>query len=321
VSPPDRAHPRPIDPLAPGQAGRYVDDAVVVERRPRTSSGAASGSVRTEHFDVRVDGGRLTVVHDLPADAIDNDLGGLLARELFAPGWVSGAEVFERLMTGLVRSSRTDPLSGWELFYRNTLDRLRDADAALPRPGAPPTHGSIDDFAHVYRRAAGLARGTSVLELGCCFGFLSLLLDAAGHAVTATDVNPGTVRLLRAVAPRLGARLDVHRVDATGVRLPGSAFDTVLAIHLLEHLDAAEGEVMVEEALRLAQRRVIIAVPLEAVPDETYGHRRAFDLEALRDVGAATGWPFEVADHHGGWLVLDRVSHASGGRGRAAADW
>lgn len=304
-----RARPSPIDPLAPGPAGQYSDDVVVVERRPRTPAGAAIGAVRTEHFDVRVDGGRLTVVHDLPARAIDNDLGGLLARELFVPGWVTGADVFERVMTGVVRSSRTDPLGGWELFYRNTLDRLRaadaDADAATPGPDRP-AHGSIADFAHVYRRAAALVDGASVLELGCCFGFLSLLLDAAGHEVTATDVSAGTVRLLRAVASRLGAGLDVHRADATGVRLPGEAFDTVLAVHLLEHLDAAEGEAMVDEALRLARRRVVVAVPFEAVPDETYGHRRAFDVATLRAVGAATGWPFEVADHHGGWLVLDR---------------
>ncbi|MER2242522.1 MAG: SAM-dependent methyltransferase, partial [Rhodococcus sp. (in: high G+C Gram-positive bacteria)] len=35
------------------------------------------------------------------------------------------------------------------------------------------------------------------------------------------------------------------------------------------------------------------------------GHIRTFDLESLQAVGRQTGAPFEVFEHHGGWLVLD----------------
>jgi hypothetical protein len=37
-----------------------------------------------------------------------------------------------------------------------------------------------------------------------------------------------------------------------------------------------------------------------------WGHVRTFDHAALQTLGEATGHPFQVTDHHGGWLVADR---------------
>jgi hypothetical protein len=31
---------------------------------------------------------------------------------------------------------------------------------------------------------------------------------------------------------------------------------------------------------------------------------RTFDLPALEELGRSTGRPFEVFEHHGGWLVI-----------------
>ena len=79
----------------------------------------------------------------------------------------------------------------------------------------------------------------------------------------------------------------------------------MLAIHLLEHLDPAHGGQVLSEALRLAARRVVVAVPLEEEADETYGHVRTVSLDDLRRWGRTTGLAFDVHEHHGGWLVLD----------------
>lgn len=321
----------PIDPFAAAPAGRYADAFVVVERVQGGRSRHRPHGVRTEHFDVGRDGDRLRVRHDLDPREVDDDLGGLVARELVAPGWVSGSEVFERIFTGLVLTGHADATDAWESFYRNTLRRL-DALVGPPSPGTsargaqtrrrsaghtgdrPPAadpaggaaHGSLADYAPVYARAEALVRGSSVLELGCCFGFLSLRLARAGCTVTGSDVVAGTVRLLATMASRLGIPLGTCVADATRVPLPGACVDTVLLAHLLEHLDADDGVRAVAEACRLARHRVLVAVPYEDLPDPAYGHVHTVDAEVLRTLGARSGWDAMVHDHHGGWLVLDR---------------
>jgi SAM-dependent methyltransferase len=291
------ARPRAIDPLQRSRTpGRYVDDVVVVQRDGRVPSRA----VRTAHFATWTQDGKVHVSHALPHDRIDNDLAGLIAEELFAPGWLGSSDVFERVLTGVVLGSADDPSTAWEQFYANTLRRLCN-----PGTGAPATPGSLDAYAPVYTHATSLVGGGRVLELGCCFGFLSLQL--ATHArVTASDVTPNTVRLLAGVARRLERRLDTIICDAARVPSADAAYDTVLAIHLLEHLEVDHGAAVVAEMLRLARTRVVVAVPFEEEPTAAFGHVRVFGLDDLRAIGSASGWSYSCYEHHGGWLVLDR---------------
>lgn len=283
--------PRPIDPLRGGGHDRYDDDLVTVER----GGAPAPHAAHTRHFATWTEHDRLHVVHRLPPDQIDNDLAGLVSDELFDPGWLTGGDVFERVFSGIVISSAADATSAWELFYRNTLERLR-------HPGAT---GSLAEYAPVYAHALSLVPSGTVLELGCCFGFLSLQL-AEQAQVTASDVTPNTVRLLGQVARRLGVGLDTLICDAARVPRPDASHDTVLAIHLLEHLEESHAELVVAEMLRLARRRVVVAVPFEDEPAAAYGHLRCFDLAVLETMGRASGWRYRTYEHHGGWLVLER---------------
>jgi SAM-dependent methyltransferase len=297
--------PRPILPLAAGLPGRYEDDRVVVERASGARRRQQFGWVRTPHFEMGRQGHRIHVVQWLPTSRIDDDLTGLLADELFDPGWVSGADAFERIFAGVVISSLDDPLDGWELFYRNTLDRLLQ-----PAPGMTASHGSIDGYRPVYQRAVSLVPPGEVLELGCCFGFLSLQMAARGDVhVVASDVSAGTVSLLDAVQHRLDADVRTLVADAARVPLPDRNVDTVLAVHLLEHLDDGDCTAVMAEALRLARHRVVIAVPFEAEPSAELGHVRVFDLESLAGLAGdlPSGWRAKVSVHHGGWLIIDRT--------------
>lgn len=285
---------RPIEPLRPTAApGRYEDDLVVVRR-----GFDVPGGVRTEHFSVAEQHGRLHVGHRVPAERLDDDLTGLLADELFAPGWVVGSSTFERIFAGTVLTSGPDPLSSWELFYRNTLGRL----AAGPRGS-----GSMAAYAPVYEHALTLVEPGATLDLGSCFGFLPLMLAARGTGeVIASDVAAGTAGLLAAVSERLGTPLRTLAADAARVPLPSAGADTVTAIHLLEHLDQEHGAAVVAEALRLARRRVVIAVPFEAECTTAYGHVRTFGAPDLRTMGEASGVSWRIEEHHGGWLVLEK---------------
>lgn len=293
----------PIDPFAPTRAGLYRDALVEVRALGPIRGRRSLHMVRTEHFDVTAVDGRICVGHAVPADRLDDDLAGLLADELFGPGWLRGSELFERIFTGVVRTFADDPLQAWEAFYRNTLARI---DSCLARPAATAARGgTVADYAPVYGHAQSLLAAGSVLELGCCFGFLSLRLAKAGRATTASDVSPGAVRLLAAVAERLGVPLQTQVADAARFPASGPCADTVLAIHLLEHLDPAHGDRVVEEAIRLARRRVVIAVPLEEEADETWGHVRTVSMTDLLDWGRRSGRAHDVHEHHGGWLVIE----------------
>jgi SAM-dependent methyltransferase len=232
--------------------------------------------------------------HGIRLDEINNDLADWIAVDLVTPGLIEPS-AFERTFVSVVLSTAPDPAQAWTAFYRNTLDAL----AGGGEPG-----GTNAGMAPVHDRAVELAVG-SVVELGCCFGFLSLALAAAGHDVTAVDLSVGTVRLLASAAPALGRPLRTVAGDATAVPLAGGSADTVFAVHLLEHLPPGVDAVVLAEMLRLARHRVVVAVPYEDVPDVAWGHVRTFDAAALDALGATTGRPYRVEDHHGGWLVID----------------
>lgn len=291
-----------IDPLEPLVDGIYRDDLVEVAAQHGPTPRRELHTVRTPHFDLTPAGPRVLVTHRVRPEEIDDDLSALLAAELFRPGWLRGAELFEHLFTGVVLTSDPDPLAGWERFYRNTLDRVRQALGTSAARGA---HGAIADYAPVYAHAERQLAPGSVLELGSCFGFLALRLAEAGREVMASDVSAGAVELLATIAPRLGITLTARVADAARVPLPDRSADNVLAVHLLEHLDPDVGDRVVAEALRLARRRVVVAVPLEDVADETWGHVRTVSLADLTAWGEASGLPYRVLQHHGGWLVID----------------
>ena len=186
----------PIDPLQACLDGAYVDEVVEVRAQGPVPPRRALHTIRTEHFDVHNDRDLLHVGHRVPPELVDDDLAGLLADELFGPGWLRGPEVFERIFTGIVRTSRSGALDSWELFYRNSMARIEQRiDDHTGVAQGSDRHGTIANYAPVYARAEQLLAPGSVLELGCCFGFLSLRIAASGRRTTASDLSPGTSRL------------------------------------------------------------------------------------------------------------------------------
>jgi Methyltransferase domain len=286
-----------VDPFAPAEAGSFRASGVRVRRRVgshRTHSDRHS--VCTPRFCARRHGGVLDVEHDLRPDELSDELAVLLAEELDDTGVLDGQAEFELVLTGIVRSTVDGAMPAWLRFYRNSLDRLEDGVAA---------------FAPVHEHAASLLVGSRVVDLGSCFGFLPLRVAAAGMDVVATDLSVPTMKLLARVSRTLRRRVPTICCDAACVPLPDRDADTVTVVHLLEHLTPGAADDVLEEALRLARRRVVVAVPFEDEPRACYGHIQRFDIAALRRLAVRlrrrhSGLRAGVHEYHGGWLILDR---------------
>ncbi|MGW6331790.1 mycofactocin oligosaccharide methyltransferase MftM [Nocardia rhamnosiphila] len=285
------------DPLAESPEAAY-DDGVV--RVAVLGSGQNAPGVDTVHFRVHARAGRVVVHHRLPPERVDNDIAELIADELFRTGLVAGTDMFERILVGVVRSSAGAALPAWDGFYRNTLAKIRGHWSGIGASGT-----QLAGMAPVYRRAADLVGPGRVLDIASCFGFFPMLLAETGRTVVASDLSRGGMRLLAAVAERRGVAVGTLTCDGAAVPLPPRSVPTVTVLHLLEHLDPYHARAVLAEAIRIAQRRVVVAVPFEEEPDPVYGHMQTFDLPELQVLGLETGLPHSVSEYHGGWLVLD----------------
>jgi len=254
-------------------------------------------SVQTPHFLIADGRVRARAPH-----GISNELADHIAAELVPLGLVPDGPAFERVFVDAVLSTQPDPNRAWAAFYGNTLRRLRHADGAGT--------GSVATFARIYERALSLVRGTTVLDVGCCFGFLPLLAAERDPRlkVIGTDLVPAAAALAGRISRARGGRARFAAANLLALPIGDMAVDTVLAVHVLEHLPAEASAPALAQLRRVARQRVVIAVPLEEVPDPTFGHLQAFDLPRLAELGPDPGWSRTVHAADGGWLILDRVS-------------
>ena len=252
-------------------------------------------SIKTPHFIIQ-DG---NVQPRFPS-GISNELADHITTELVPLGLVPDGSAFEQIFVAAVLATESDPMRAWAVFYRNTMRRLRRAE----RDGT----GCVATFARIYAHALSLICGTIVLDVGCCFGFLPLLAaERYPHLkVIGADLVPATVGLVGGVCQARASRARFLAADLLALPFAAEAVDTVLAVHVLEHLPSGACRPALAQLRRVARRRVIIAVPLEETPDPTFGHLQAFDLSRLAGLGDVRGWSQVVHAADGGWLVLDR---------------
>jgi hypothetical protein len=78
-------------------------------------------------------------------------------------------------------------------------------------------------------------------------------------------------------------RADLLEKDFTKV----GRFDTVVALHVLEHLSEDDMYQALSHLLQVTKERLILAVPYEKdLPEVSYGHLQLFTRQKLEAVGA-----------------------------------
>ncbi|ORM26086.1 mycofactocin oligosaccharide methyltransferase MftM [Williamsia sp. 1135] len=264
---------------------RYVSKSVVVQQSSVPPGYRRNSLLAWAHDET----GTLDIRHALTTDTISDALmiGELV--QLVNAGVLSGQQQFEDAAIGLILTCGDSPDSCWQAFYKNSLAELES--------GRSP-------FAPIHRRALSLLRGSHVLEVGSCFGFFALRAAAAGFNVSACDISPGAVTLLGTAAGHLDLSVHTQVGNAVELPYPSDSADTVTLIHLLEHL-TDQVDVAIDEALRVARRRVVIAVPFEEVPSPHFGHHQQLTSETLVTWAAhADHRGARIFTDHGGWLVL-----------------
>lgn len=256
----------------------------------------------------------------LPAAAvpvpIDVDLGDALASGRFGPP-PRDLAAFESAFVSLVESSGATRDLAWDAFYDATLARLEGGGDLVA--GA----GTLATFSRIWARAIALARGESVLDVGTCFGFLPLLWAGRPGAprLHALDVVPASVELAARQSRRLGRSVCWTVADGGRLPLQDASVDTVLLLHVIEHLAPVDAAALLAEARRVAARRVVVAVPVEPEPDPVFGHLQVFELADLATLGVAGGWRRSLTDADGAWLVLDRPCPPEPGHISSSPSW
>jgi len=134
-----------------------------------------------------------------------------------------------------------------------------------------------------------LARGASVLEVGCGGGLLAAMLTDTGYQTVAADISPQAARFARERGARSALVFDA---EETWPFAPNS-FDAVFMLDVLEHLDDDRPPLMEARRVLRPGGVAMVSVPAHACLfsqwDSMVGHRRRYsrgDLtRAVLDAG------------------------------------
>ncbi len=260
------------------------------------------------------------LVHWLSPEEIDADIGNLFMRELKPLGLLSNAHQFGQVFAVVVFSLfPNDPQKALHLYATNTMQRYRNL---LKGTGIEYSisDSTIHAFASVYRRVFQLHVGERFLDAGCSFGFLPLLI--AEHfpslaQVVGIDIDTDSFPIVRAIAEQQQLKY-VHFTQTdllTDDFASLGVFDTVTALHLLEHFNESDMYRVLANLLKITSQRLILAVPYERdEPEIIYGHQQLFSRDKLEAVGTwclrqlAGQGRISYEECAGGLLLVERLS-------------
>ena len=272
----------------------------------------------TPHFMVCTQTRSPTIlVHRFAPAAIDADLGSYFMQELKPLGLLAEPQDYGDIFAAVVGSlSPVDPQRAWHLFGTNTLQRYHRLLAMESTP--PQCDSPIAVFSTLYRRVCELVTGTSLLDAGCSFGFLPLLVAERVPSLTrviGVDIRADPFPVTRAIAfERYLANIQFAQADLLAADLSSlGRFDTVAVLHVLEHFSEADMYQVLANLLKVTEQRLIIAVPYEpGKPEAAYGHEQLFTRARLEALGhwcldQLGAGQFTCEDCAGGLLLIDKA--------------
>ncbi len=276
----------------------------------------------TTHFllFLRDEAPGVIVVHWFAPDKLDADVKHYITQELKPYGILTQSQHYGEILGGIVGSLFPDDVRrAWRYFGANTLQRFLTFLATAYTPPLPD-YATVGMFATLYQRVLELRVGPRFLDAGCASGFLPLLVAERIPFLTevvGVDIDEGAFE----VAKELALEKQLKQVRFTQADLLSEdfiklgMFDTVVALHMLEHFSESDMYLVLTNLLKVTSQRLILAVPYEhREPEIAYGHQQLFSRAKLEDVGnwclaqlggAGRMW---CEDCVGGLLLIERNS-------------
>lgn len=275
----------------------------------------------TEHFLLftREQAPSTIVAHWFAPESIDANIGHYFMRELKPFGLIERSEDFGHLFAAIVGSVHPYHIQqALRLYADNTIERYRNI---VEDKSEAIAHQPIDAFATIYKRVLQLMVGETVLDAGCSFGFLPILIaeycPMIIHIIGIDILD--SFEIIRSIAQEQHfTHVEFKQADLLSEDFCTSGkYDTIVALHILEHFTEADMYRVLDNLLKVTTRRLIIAVPYEPGQAETaYGHEQLFTSTKLENVGkwclehcedAGSMWCEDCA---GGMLVIDKQPSA-----------
>ena len=276
----------------------------------------------TPHFLLllRDEAPSVIVVHWFAPDKMDADVKHYITRELKPYGILTQSQHYGEILGGIVGSLYPDDVRrAWRYFGANTLQRFLTFLATAYTPPLPD-YATVGMFATLYQRVLELRVGSRFLDAGCASGFLPLLVAERIPFLTeviGVDIDEETFE----AAKELAVEKQLKQVQFTRADLLSEEFiklgmfDTVVALHMLEHFSETDMYLVLSNLLKVTSQRLILAVPYEhEEPEVAYGHQQIFSRVRLEDLGrwclgqlggAGRMW---CEDCVGGLLLIERNS-------------
>lgn len=261
------------------------------------------------------------LVHWFTPAEITADIAHYLVQELKSSGIITRSQHLDELFAGIVGgtlfSGNIRQLCNY--FGASMLQRLLVFLSSATTPTLPD-YATLGAAATLYQRVCELCVGERFLDAGCKGGYLSLLLAERMPFVTEAvgiDIDADAFTVAQELAEeRHLANVRFAQADLLAASFSSiGQFDTVTALHVLEHLSEADMYRVLANLLQVTTHRLIIAVPFEQnVPEVAYGHLQMFSHAKLEAIGAwciqqlngaARMW---CEDFIGGLLLIERRS-------------
>jgi 2-polyprenyl-3-methyl-5-hydroxy-6-metoxy-1,4-benzoquinol methylase len=182
---------------------------------------------------------------------------------------------------------------------------------------SPETVGNQLMAIGIIIRTMALSAGSSILELGPGWGNTTVALARMGYDVTAVDIDPTFVDLIRARADKLSLSIDVRRGGFLEVDQMGRTFDAILFFECFHHCSDHRELIRKLAVALVPEGRVYFAAePIDDSFPMPWGLR--LDGESLWAI-RRNGW-FETGFqesyfirmlHHLGWSVKKHVTPAT----------
>lgn len=274
----------------------------------------------TAHFLIftRVESPSLIVVHWFAPEELNDDIGQYFIQELKPLGIITNSQQFGDVFGSIVSSLFPHDIErAWYLSTTNTLQKYQDL---LNAHDAPASDLPINTFAKIYKRVCELCVGKTVLDAGCSSGYFPLLFAERISSTTfvlGIDIRSSPFHVARTIAKeRHLTNVQFAQMDILEDISTLGLFDTVTALHVLEHFVQVNMYRVLVNLWGVTSKRLIIAVPYELLdePEKAYGHEQLFTrakLEEVRQwclqklVGAGRVWCEEC---EGGLVVIERCS-------------